>query len=649
MKRMVQSKKNLAISVFALIMPLTFVAIYPAIIFAAPQQNCNCQTINCGCGQADCVEACQSCPQCHNDDCCLQIKKVCEENSCYKTEQKVVCVPKIQWPWEKDCPPIRSQSRTVNVLKKHIYKCERCAYEWSPNEPGAGERDITSPADIVPQPYGRTPTIPNQGDVTGYPNNILPRPPAYDPAFALPQPPANPMLEGYAPENYSPITVSPAAPPKNVSPLVAPPMNHPSASSLPPANSPMVAPQLPTPAPPMNQPMRANSPLTTPSANPIGSDPTLVGPPTNIPNRQPLNAGPPARKPNPRLMHGPVAPTKNHPPKSSLPMANSTMPSPYLPTPTPPTNWPTSPSYLRIPAPPMNQPMRVNSPITTLPANPIGSDPSVAGPPTNIPNRQPQPLNAAPPPRKPNSHVMHGRKAPAGIGIGGNTTNPGARFGPSSRSPVGRPVGPFIGPKTEPTLAQPPARINEQSVAAPNLPNTAIAPLPPPAVAGNRNVSRDTSPPPREPERVPHQTVPPAKSRVIEFPEFPQDVYPPFAEPFHEGARRAPAPMRYRPFVRRQVRRPMPIPSQTTSKPVANPVAQPTVKSTAKPIGEPVANAAGKPNNKPVANQFLLSSRPVLATFSDADDRSAVQHAVNEQPATDPPTKSSEWIRLSDQ
>jgi hypothetical protein len=58
-----------------------------------------------------------------------------EKKTCFKIEQKLVCVPKVRLPWKKDCPPGISKTRTVTVLKKHSYECEQCGYKWSVLDP----------------------------------------------------------------------------------------------------------------------------------------------------------------------------------------------------------------------------------------------------------------------------------------------------------------------------------------------------------------------------------------------------------------------------------------------------------------------------------------------------------------------------------
>lgn len=86
------------------------------------------------CGCASCRKK-VACPQCDCQFCELDVKKGEVEKTCFKTEQKEVCIPAVRLPWKKNCPPTRSKVRTVNVLKKHKYKCPKCQYKWNVHEP----------------------------------------------------------------------------------------------------------------------------------------------------------------------------------------------------------------------------------------------------------------------------------------------------------------------------------------------------------------------------------------------------------------------------------------------------------------------------------------------------------------------------------
>ena len=112
--------------------------VYSQPVYTAPAtSSCGCKS-SCGrkssCGCKSCRKK-KACPQCDCQYCELDVKKGEVEKSSYKVEQKEVCVPAVRLPWKKNCPPKRSRVRTVNVLKKHKYKCPQCQYKWSVHEP----------------------------------------------------------------------------------------------------------------------------------------------------------------------------------------------------------------------------------------------------------------------------------------------------------------------------------------------------------------------------------------------------------------------------------------------------------------------------------------------------------------------------------
>ena len=106
----------------------------PAPVYTAAAPSCGCSSCARG-GCTSCLKKKKTCPSCDCPYCELEVKKGEVEKSSYKTEQKEVCIPAVRLPWKKNCPPKRSKVRTVNVLKKHKYKCPKCEYKWSVHEP----------------------------------------------------------------------------------------------------------------------------------------------------------------------------------------------------------------------------------------------------------------------------------------------------------------------------------------------------------------------------------------------------------------------------------------------------------------------------------------------------------------------------------
>ena len=83
-----------------------------------------CQTCHTQCG---CVE----CPQCACEICNLEVDQGKVKKTCFKVEQKTICIPPVRRPWQRDCPPTTSRTKTIKVLKKHSYECPSCTYKWT--------------------------------------------------------------------------------------------------------------------------------------------------------------------------------------------------------------------------------------------------------------------------------------------------------------------------------------------------------------------------------------------------------------------------------------------------------------------------------------------------------------------------------------
>jgi hypothetical protein len=96
-----------------------------------------------------CPEACHvKCPRCDNI-CHVTVGLEKVKRHCYDVECKTICIPRITFPWQIACgtrcdtccdspgmccpePANSAKLRTVRVLKKFEYECERCKYTWSP-------------------------------------------------------------------------------------------------------------------------------------------------------------------------------------------------------------------------------------------------------------------------------------------------------------------------------------------------------------------------------------------------------------------------------------------------------------------------------------------------------------------------------------
>lgn len=117
---------------------------------------------DCGCDDANCrlkriglrKSSRVACPECACEDCLLEIKPSTEKKTCFKVEEKVICVPAVRMPWNKCDPPTTSKSKTIKVLKKETYECPTCSYKWSvakTSEPASNAdktTTVTEPATI---------------------------------------------------------------------------------------------------------------------------------------------------------------------------------------------------------------------------------------------------------------------------------------------------------------------------------------------------------------------------------------------------------------------------------------------------------------------------------------------------------------------
>ena len=87
------------------------------------------------------------CPRCK-----LEVGTENVKRNFYEVVCKDICIPKVTFPWQKPCsdsckggcasgccecpvPCKGARIRTVKVLKKYQYECERCKYKWTPEYP----------------------------------------------------------------------------------------------------------------------------------------------------------------------------------------------------------------------------------------------------------------------------------------------------------------------------------------------------------------------------------------------------------------------------------------------------------------------------------------------------------------------------------
>ncbi len=93
--------------------------------------------------QTGCSRRCPACDHCCN----LDAEQVEEEKTCFDVETKVICIPRVVFPWQKkkscgschtcdgrgcsSCVHNGGRTRKICVLKSEKYKCPKCEYTWS--------------------------------------------------------------------------------------------------------------------------------------------------------------------------------------------------------------------------------------------------------------------------------------------------------------------------------------------------------------------------------------------------------------------------------------------------------------------------------------------------------------------------------------
>src|SRR5689334_18640953 len=71
------------------------------------------------------------CPECGCATCVPVLGPVKETKTAYRCECKVICIPSFKNPFAPCCePPPPGKPKTVRVIKKVEYECEKCGYTW---------------------------------------------------------------------------------------------------------------------------------------------------------------------------------------------------------------------------------------------------------------------------------------------------------------------------------------------------------------------------------------------------------------------------------------------------------------------------------------------------------------------------------------
>lgn len=107
-------------------------------------------------GMLDQTGCCHRCPSCDHE-CKFKAESVKEARSGFDVESKVICIPRVVFPWQKriacescegrGCQQCHNGGRTrrVCVLKTETYECPACKYSWSAEEKPCRSRRCGTP------------------------------------------------------------------------------------------------------------------------------------------------------------------------------------------------------------------------------------------------------------------------------------------------------------------------------------------------------------------------------------------------------------------------------------------------------------------------------------------------------------------------
>ncbi len=130
--------------------------------------------------------SCTRCPACHYR-CKFSAKKIDEKRHRYVADSKVICIPRVVFPWQTDnrhrCVNNGARLRRVNVLKREYYTCPECDFRWHAEKCGEG-----IPADERDDGQQNEDENKQHGDATSTTEKSEPTDPRMSPSADLPHP-----------------------------------------------------------------------------------------------------------------------------------------------------------------------------------------------------------------------------------------------------------------------------------------------------------------------------------------------------------------------------------------------------------------------------------------------------------------------------
>ncbi len=168
---------------------LAFVAMLATCLMTASQNANAGPGLNC----LDQTGCCNRCPACDHY-CDFSVDVVDEKKECFEVESKVICIPRVVFPWQRNCNTVcnnGARTRRVCVLKTKEYKCPKCEYTWEAKKKPCCEsstHEASSHENVSPNPLDSPASSQPSDPIPPTPVPSAPAPVAPVPTEELPAP-----------------------------------------------------------------------------------------------------------------------------------------------------------------------------------------------------------------------------------------------------------------------------------------------------------------------------------------------------------------------------------------------------------------------------------------------------------------------------